>query len=532
MQSKPYTHIVVGAGSAGCILASRLVENPSYNVLLIEAGPDYGSPSHASSKIYDARRVPMRGQSEIYDASLDWNVPVELTGDSAPMIVPQGKIVGGGSSINGGCALRSTEADSKEWVELGNKAWNFESVCKVYDSLEDDDLRNTRGCHPIVRASEKETGTIQKAFLSGAVESGFSLVPDFNETGAEGAGPSPICRRGNRRISAAETFIDPIRHRPNFTLLPNTLVDRVSFSGRRAVGVVLDTNEHIAATQEVIISAGAIFSPAILQRSGIGPAGPLSLLGIKSMADLPVGLSASDHPCIPLVAKPREGVYSNEDFSLQCQTRWSSSSLPGYIDHQLICFSYLFAEAPSADAQFDGRSLAGAATGHVAGVGCNLNKPTSLGTVTIKSPKPQDLPRVAPNYLETPADKASARELVRRGYQVLTSPSMQTVLQAPLDLTDAIVQSDTLLDDYIKSHVTSTFHFCGTCRMASRNKGGVVDQNGRVYGIDSLRVCDASIIPTVPAANTMWTIMMFAERIGASMRDKKDIDGSFERSRL
>lgn len=245
------------------------------------------------------------------------------------------------------------------------------------------------------------------------------------------------------------------------------------------------------------------------------------------VAALPVGLNASDHPCIPIVAKPRVGSYDKDDYSLQWQSRWSSSLRPGAIDHQLICFSYLFAQAPDPRVQQQ-RSLAGVASGQVAGIGCNLNKPTSLGFVTITSRDPNEHPRVVPNYLSTDHDKRSARGLVRRGYRVITSSAMQSVLEPPMGIDELVIKSDENLDEYIQSQVTSTYHFCGTCRMASREKGGVVDQSGRVYGVNSLRVCDASIIPTVPASNTMWTTMMFAERIGRSIRDGRGVSSSLK----
>ena len=386
-------------------------------------------------------------------------------------------------------------------------------------------MKGLHGPHPILRATEEETGKIQTAFIQGAVDSGFRQVLDLNATGTEGVGPSPVCRRGDRRISAVSTFIDPIRKQTNITILADSHVDKISFSGKRVSGVILSTGKVITATHGVIVSAGAIFSPAILQRSGIGPSTSLSSLQIPQVAALPVGLNASDHPCIPIVAKPRRGSYDKDDYSLLWQTRWSSSFHPGAIDHQLICFSYLFAESPDPRGQQQ-RSLAGMASGQVAGVGCNLNKPTSLGFVAIKSTDPKDYPRVVPSYLHTEHDKRSARELVRTGYRVITSSAMQGVLTAPLGIDNSIVDSDDLLDEYIQAQMTSTFHFCGTCRMAAQDHGGVVDQSGRVYGIQGLRVCDASIIPTVPASNTMWTTMMFAERIGRSIRDGRDVTSS------
>ena len=516
-----YTHVVIGAGSAGCVVARRIAENEEFKVVLVEAGPDAGfNDSKLSRGIRDARRVPMKGQTDAFDEGIDWNVPVNIP-EGATMIVPQAKIVGGGSSINGGTALRSTKADSAEWAALGNDAWDFESVTRAYHDLENDSLRKTYGEHPIVRTARAEAGQIQEAFLKGAEKTSLRWVDDLNEVGAEGCGASPVCRSGTRRISAANTFIDPVRRQGNLIILADTQVHRVLVKDARAAGVVLTNGQTIAATHEVIVSAGAVFSPAILQRSGIGPSKLLSGLGINVIADLPVGESLSDHPCIPVVARPKPKSYAECDYSLQMQARWSSQSRQGAVDLQMVCFSYLYAQAP--DPRVQQRSLGGTVSGHVAGIGCNVNKPTSLGSVRITSEDAFVYPEVDPHYLESNQDLYAAREVVRRAFAVLSSTSVQALLGPPIGIDSATIEDDNKLDKYIKSHFSSTYHFCGSCRMADRGKGGVVNQNGQVYGLQSLRVCDASILPTVPAANTMWSTMMFAHRIGCSIRDSQDV---------
>lgn len=522
MEGRQYTHIVVGAGAAGCVVAARVAENRSFRVLLIEAGPDSKHEDDAAPLgVQQARRVPMRGQSEKYDPRIDWNVDVQLpNGDS--MVVPQAKIMGGGSSINGGTALRSTVVDSEEWVDLGNHAWDFESVCHAYESLEYDELRHTHGPHPITRTAPEDAGKIQQAFLRGAAAAGFAMTFDLNEPGAEGAGPSPVCRQGDCRISAANTFIDPIRDQENITIMTDTQVDKVLISNGRASGILLTNGHEMMATDEVVLCAGAIFSPAILQRSGIGPAELLQSLQVPKIQTLPVGLNLSDHPCLPIMARPRAGVYKENDYSLEMQARWSSSLRPRAIDLQMVCFSYLFVQHQ--DSNTKQRTLAGTATGHVAGIGCNVNKPISLGKVFITSRDPREYPRVEPNYLHSAHDQKAAREVVRRAHLVITSTAMQEVLEKPLTLTRGICEEDDSLDQWILEQLSTTYHFCGSCRMAAMQNGGVVDQSGRIYRVEGLRVADASVIPTVPASNTMWTTMMFAHRIGSSIRDGRDVE--------
>lgn len=246
----------------------------------------------------------------------------------------------------------------------------------MYQELERDEVRGTKGPHPIFRLPDEKLGKIQKAFIQGAKEQGHKEVMDLNAPDAEGVGPSTVCRAGDKRFSLANTFIDPIRSsQKNLTILDNVLVEKIVFENERVAGVQT-SDDVIRASTEVILSAGAILSPAILQRSQIGSPSLLKKHRIQEISNPPVGSNAYDHPCIPIVAKPRLGAYNKDDYSLQSQARFSSSFQPGAVDHQLVYFSFLFASKP--DPRVQQRSLAGTTSGHVAEIGYNLSKPTSL----------------------------------------------------------------------------------------------------------------------------------------------------------
>jgi choline dehydrogenase len=267
-------------------------------------------------------------------------------------------------------------------------------VYHVCQSLEDDPVRGTRGPYLIIQASKHEIGKNQKAFLNGAHPCGFALILDLNASGPEGAGPSPVCRQSGDRAIAANSSIRPIRHLPNLSILSESLMGRIAFSDNRVTGILLANRRHILATQshpERRCYHLSRIPPALCNRAAPAPP-PISIL---PLVDISVGLSAYGHPCIPIVSKPRPGSYDKDNYSLQCRARWPSSLRLAAVDHQLVCFSYLLAEVP--DPQVQQQSLAGVSSGHVAGVGCNLNEPTSSGNITITSYNSNDIPAVVPN---------------------------------------------------------------------------------------------------------------------------------------
>ncbi|MEU0465259.1 GMC family oxidoreductase N-terminal domain-containing protein [Amycolatopsis sp. NPDC006131] len=515
-----YNVVVVGGGTAGCVVAARLSEDPDRTVLLLEAGPDYPTEEAIPDPVRDGRYVPMRGHAPEADPRHDWALTAEGHSD-VPISVPQGRLVGGGSAINGMISLRGATADYREWAALGNPHWDWPHVLAAYRALEDDaapgdDIHGRSGPFPLVRAREDEYGPLQAAFVQTCRKLGVPDAGDFNAPDAEGVGPVPMNRRGALRMSTALTHLAPARTRPNLTVRGEVLVRRVTFDGTRATGVELADGTRVGAG-EVILCAGAIQSPALLQRSGIGPRVVLARLGVPTVAELPAGHHLGDHFSVPLVAPPREGAWSPEDFSLQTALRTSTTVQPGSLDAQLTMFAYLNVATTGDGA----RGLAGKSrpdVSHVAGIGCVLNKPRATGTVSARSLDPAELPRVRPNYLGEQVDRDAMREIVRLGWQVITSDPLSGLLHEPMGIDEATIADDAALDAAIRDMAASGYHFTGTCRMAPPEHDGVVDEAGLVHGCQSLRVADASVIPVTPAANTMLPTVMTAERLAAAAR--------------
>ncbi|MFL5732605.1 MAG: GMC family oxidoreductase, partial [Chloroflexia bacterium] len=402
--------IVVGAGSAGCVLAARLSEDPDRSVLLLEAGPDYP----------DLDSLPLEiASSHAATYTHDWGYASETGLLGQPIPLRRAKLVGGCSATNAAIALRGTPQDYDEWSLLGNPGWSFAEILPFFRRLEsdadfDNDWHGREGPLPIRRYPVNDLTPVQSALLETCAAVGYPRVDDHNAPGAMGAGPAPMNRVDGIRQSAALTYLARARHRPNLTIRSGVLVDRVLLEGRRAVGVRLaDPSNEVLYAGRIILAAGTYGSPAILMRSGVGPAEHLTALGIPVRVDLPgVGQNLTDHPLFGLHFASSPGALAEASPIFQTViTLKSSLATDGYDLHILPCSAYPVEPEQSP-------------TGAVYLLLVSVTKPLSRGWLRLRSPDPAEAPVIDPGYLTHPDDMPRMIEVVRVARQLSQTPPL------------------------------------------------------------------------------------------------------------
>ena len=511
-----YDVIVIGGGSAGCTIASRLTEDPERSVLLLEAGPDYPDFARLPEDLKLGNNVWLSAYGPH-----NWGYTAQLTPEQTELTIPRGKATGGSSAVNGQVMFRGIPEDYDRWAEWGNDQWGFTQVLPYFNKLETDldfggdDFHGSSGPVPVRRSPRSEWMPHALAFEEACVAEGYPIDEDQNHPESTGVSPRARNTIDGVRMSVAITYLDQARHRLNLTVWSNVTARRVLFDGKRAVGVEAESGGEVFTVEadEIIVSGGAIASPQLLMLSGVGPAEQLNRLGIAVVQDLPgVGQNLRDHPSAAVIYYAAGEKPDVQAPVIQVGLRYTVEGSDLRNDMQLSPMLMTSEHRPA-------QVVINEDVNYI-GISASLQLALGKGELTLQSADPHVQPRLNYNYYQEEEDLRRMREAIRLGVRIAEQPGFSQILLERIMPTDEELESDEALNDWLRRNSGTSHHVSGTCKMGPDSDPlAVVDQFLKVKGIQGLRVADASVMPDCIRANTNATTLMIGEKLSDFIKE-------------